>query len=88
MKEALRDASFYACPSGHGHSPRSPLWHAIVDRPGNKWGADRGPACGIPFHTEWSETEAAEIPERQRCTKSGCKEAFLKLLSEKAANAN
>lgn len=82
MKAALRDATFYACPAGHGHNPRPPRWHAIVNRPGNKYRAKVGPACGIPFHNEDTEVEADTIAERQRCGKPGCRAAFKTLDSQ------
>ncbi|WP_164083994.1 hypothetical protein [Stenotrophomonas maltophilia] len=86
MKAALRDATFYACSAGHGHNPRPPRWHAIVRRPGNKYGAMVGPACGIPFHNEDTEVEADTIAERQRCGKPGCRAAFKTLDSQAVGN--
>lgn len=86
MKAALRDATFYACPAGHGHNPRPPRWHAIVNRPGNKYGAEAGPACGIPFHNEDTEVEAETIMQRQRCGKPGCKAAFAAFDSQAVGN--
>lgn len=76
MKAAFRDATFYACPAGYGKNPRPPKYHAIVSRPGNKYGNKYGPACGYPFHEEGTETEAASIPMHQRCKRPGCRKAF------------
>ena len=77
LMAALRDATFYACPSGFGRNPRPPKYHAIVDRPSNKYGVTRGPACGIPLHSD--EVSASTVPARQRCGKPACKAAFAAL---------
>ena len=83
MKAALRDCSFYERPSGFGNNPRPAKYHAIVDRPDNKWGADLGPACGYPFYQEWSETPAERISANNRCNRPGCRAAFTKFDKER-----
>lgn len=75
LKVALRDASFYACPSGHGVDPPPPKYHAIVDRPRLGFA---GPACGIPFHTEETERDASTVSVSLRCGRPGCRAAFQK----------
>ncbi|RRU72205.1 hypothetical protein [Stenotrophomonas maltophilia] len=85
MKVGLRDAAFYERPSGFGANPRPPKYHAIVNRPGNKYGVERGPACGIPLHV--GEYDAATIPARQRCGKPACKAAFEAFDRQEVANA-
>lgn len=72
---ALRDCSFYACPSGFGANPRPPKYHVIIERPNSRWDA-RGPACGIPMHNEETETPASAVSLRSRCAKPGCKKAW------------
>lgn len=84
MKAGLRDAAFYERPSGFGHNPRPPKFHAIVERPGNKYGVLRSPACGIPLHV--GEYDAEAIPVRQRCGKPACKAAFKAFDSQAVGN--
>lgn len=84
MKALLRDAAFYERPSGFGANPRPPKYHAIVDRPSNKYGVLRDPACGIPLHV--GEYDAATIPVHQRCGKPACKAAFAEFDSQVVGN--
>ncbi len=72
LMAALRDATFYARPSGYGHNPRAPKYHAIVTR---KDGT-RGPACGIPFHLDDCEEPAIGTIPSERCGRPGCRKAF------------
>lgn len=70
---ALRDATFYECPAGHGPNPTPRKYHVIADRPeGSRWGG-RGPACGIPLHDEMTETPANLIDNDLRCQRPGCR---------------
>lgn len=73
VEGAMRDASWYANPSGHGHHPRPPVYHVVAEN-GN------GPACnpeGVLLALD--TTEAAEdLPQDARCQRPACRKRWPK----------
>lgn len=79
MVAALRDASWFRRPSGHGPNPRMPRYHVIVDRSATEALEPIGPACGIMLHDEGSEMPADRVAHHTRCQRPGCKQKWAEL---------
>jgi hypothetical protein len=69
VKAALRDASWYANPSGHGWNAIPPKYHVVVGS---------GPACnpnGVLI-AEDTLMDAADVEDDARCQRPGCRRAW------------
>jgi len=79
MVAAVRDASWFERPSGHGRNPRMPRYHIIIDRSATEALEPIGPACGIMLHDEGSEMPADHVAHHTRCQRPGCRQKLADL---------
>jgi len=66
VRAGMRDASWYANPSGHDWAPTPPKYHVVVGS---------GPACnpeGVLI-SEHSIVDAADVSVDDRCRRAGCR---------------